>query len=747
MLKTTVVTCAQRLKSGEPVSLGPPLPSVRLYILNEQSELLPPGVIGNIYVAGIQVSRGYVNNQSKTWSAFLVDPFASYRSPAERMYYTGDLGYLDRHGRVHYCGRKDRQIKLRGFRTNLDDIAHIVQRLMPTVKRAFATERDGRVILWTEPGEVNTTKLRELLSTSLPAHALPSHIVALGRLPLNANGKVDCKRLAQMDLPVHRQVIPSQTSQLSPDESLIAEEWRCLLGLEKMAPIHAHDSFMAMGGHSVLQLALVARLKEKFKVPMTIREVIGAPTLRSIAAVVSEKRSVGGKIDDKVEKRSPLGRQRLSPPELEWYYRYRSAEQLSAFNVPFVTNLPPSTDVIGLKASIEHALARHEVLRSHFISHGDGEPQRVLSQDPILVRMAEEDFDIQEFVNQPFDLSRDCLVRVVLTRSLLAFSISHIVMDLTALQQLLSDVIIIYNAGCGSINPSPRQYFEVNQWNNSADIVKITFWRSYLETTTPNYRCQRPRRSYRGGGLFSNVPDDIYRQIVSRVTEQQISLHQFALSAISLVLQSLVRHGPIVVGSPYINRNIELDQSVVGLFLEPLPIRIDWPHLTQGYTGDLLQATKTSSQSALAHAIPWPTLLQALDIPFPSKQQEVFDVVVTVHDNRHGGIHLAIPDMVLTGNTNVQRIWPDGAKFPLCFEVEAQKERLTVRLEYDTDIMHVTHALVLQNILLVAICGLLEPQLTYVGIMKRMEGALRDGCKEQQVSVEELAGIAKAHLV
>ncbi|CAI6337017.1 unnamed protein product [Periconia digitata] len=744
--EATVVTCTQRLKSGEPVSLGRPIPSMRLYVLNDHMEVLPPGVIGNIYVAGIHVSRGYLNNERATGSAFFDDPFALPNpSSQERMYCTGDLGYVDSNGRAYYRGRKDRQIKLRGFRTNLDDVAHTAQRLMPALKKTFATERDGRLILWIEPESIDKGSLQELLSTSLPVHAIPSTIVALERLPLNPNGKVDSKKLGSLVLPNPSKATLTKSYTLSPVESFIAEEWRDLLSLEETALIQSHDSFSMMGGHSVLQLALTARLKRRFKVPIAVKDVITAPTLGKLAERINEKMvSQQTACKAALTDMSPLGRQRLSPPELDWWYRYQSAEETSAFNIPFVAHLDSSTNLRRLKVAIESAVARYEVLRSRFIACEGKDPQRVLSQNHILVHIAEEkSFDVQAFLNRPFDLTEDALVRVTLTKRMVAFSISHMVMDLTALRQLLSDVATAYNDGIGALQPPLRQYFDIPQWNAPIDPASVSFWRSYLDGTDP---CrQRPRRSYRGSSLFATVDDAIYRQILTRITRQHVSLQQFTLSAVGLVLQALVGCTPLVIGTPYINRTLELEETVVGLCLEPLPIRIDWP-LRAANSDDLLMATKMSAQSALAHAVAWPRLLEALEIPFPLRQQEIFDVVVTVHDDRRGVLGLAIPGLAAM-HGQMPQLYPHGAKFPLCFELQAYKEHLTVRLEYDTDIMQSMHARILQRLLSVAFEALLQADSTYTETLSRIENALRKSSMENCVHLEELPYIAKTRLV
>lgn len=710
-------------------------------------ELLPNNVIGNIYVAGIQVALGYVGNKPNTQS-FMIDPFVLPKSSQQRMYYTGDLGYYDQHGLLHYQGRKDRRIKLRGFRVNLDEVAKAAQRIMPAIKKAFALVKDDRLILWTEPKDIDTSKLRQLLTCALPAHAIPSQITTLEMLPVNANGKIDSKVLASMNA----QTIPGkeafENETFSLNESLVAEEWKALLGLGSDAILRTCDNFVAMGGHSVLQLALAARLKRKFKVLVTVKEVITAPNLGKLASIIDEKQVQVFRFRGCIQEGSALGPQQLSPPELDWWYRYTTAEQPSAFNIPFIAYLATSVDIPKLKISIETALSHHEVLRSRF-TLSNGEPLRVLSHDAITVDLEGVDFDVRGFLSRSFDLAQDPLVRVVLTPSLVAFSASHIIMDLTAFQRLLADVSSTYYGKSTNNLPTPsvRQYFDVQQWSNRAESLNISFWPSYLDSTGSSRQSYRRKRSYRGSSIFEDMPCDIYQRMLALASQQQISLHQFALTVTGIVLQVLVGNSPIIIGSPYINRQLEEDHEVVGLFLEPLPICIDWHQETQISAAEMLKATKVSSQSALAHAIPWPALLQALDFSFPSAQDRIFNVVVTLHDNRLRQAQLAIAGVSEPSTSQLQRLWPPGAKFPLCVEFHARAQLLTMRLEYDSDIFSNAHARVLQDLLLAAIEGLLKVESSYTEIMNRIQDTLFRSCANENVAMGELCQIAKAELV
>ncbi|KAK8157457.1 hypothetical protein IWX90DRAFT_324270 [Phyllosticta citrichinensis] len=578
----TIGACQQKLRTGIPVNVGPPVPSTRLYILDDRMELAPPGVIGHIFIAGVQVSRGYINMPAQTAREFLPDPFCP-TLPDERMYRTGDVGFWDAAGNVHVCGRRDRQIKMRGFRINLDDVGAVaVREMAPAVRKAVATEQNGKLVLWIEPEDVDTEELARRLHRALPQHAQPKKITAMHRLPMSRNGKLDAKALAQQaavfEPPCAAGIKSGEALGLTRFEAFIAQEWRLLLGLDAFVGLSPDDSFTALGGHSVLQLKLAARLRSVCGIPLLVRDVIMAPTLADLAAVVEMRVQSRKARPQATLQATRLDTRKLSPAELEWWHRYRDSESACAFNVPWVAELQPGMDLQRLVRAVETVMNRHRILRSRFMDVGDGRVERVMVDEPIKVQMVES-INVRAFVNQPFDLSKDVLVRVVLSPSAFAITISHIICDLTALQTLLAEVATLFNGG--ELPPLQRDYFDSTAWSQPTEVESAFFWASNLHglqlrrAELEDDGCGGTwQKSYRGTSLLLPVPNELYHGILTLTTANGLTLHQFGLAATGVVLHALCGRRDVVLGSPYANRTSVDDQNMVGLFLQALPVRV-----------------------------------------------------------------------------------------------------------------------------------------------------------------------------
>ncbi|KAI9644109.1 hypothetical protein NHQ30_007462 [Ciborinia camelliae] len=472
------------------------------------------------------------------------------------------------------------------------------------------------------------------LLNTLPCKTIPRYIATMKNLPINNNGKIDARKLAQMPRKdIQRSC--ENISGLTKFETLIAEEWRSLISLDPDLQICGSGSFFDLGGHSILHLRLAARLRERFSVHITVKDIIRAPILTELASTIGGHCLSSQKLkESELSDGEQLKLELLSAPEMDWWYRYTHSEQQTAFNVPYIARLPPQVDLEKLVRSIKTALERHAVLRSNFMTHRDGSVKRVLSERPIKACMAER-IDLLEFVNCPFNLAKDVLVRIKITPSLLAMSISHILLDLTGLSRLLFENSEIYNDR--ALDQYYKQYFNVTQWNEPPSESDILFWSSYFNGINLKRCPDRRKRSHKGISSVCQVPHELYGAFLEITTQESISLHQFALTATAIVLHAICERRDIVLGSPYVNRSSTADQNVVGLFLEALPVRLHY-NITNTTCklniSETLSQTRSSSQSALAHAIPWVQLLSHFKLPFPSDHQQLFDCVVTFHDER-----------------------------------------------------------------------------------------------------------------
>ena len=269
---------------GATVSIGRPIANTQVYILNEEMELLPPGIAGELFIAGDGLARGYINQPALTAEKFLPHPFSS--QPGERLYRTGDLVRYGTDGMIDFIGRVDNQIKIRGFRVELGEIESVL-RQHPEVNEvavavrgtgdskrlvAFVTHRQGH--------EIRSAELKQLLQSRLPEFMVPSSIMVLDEIPLKINGKIDYEALAAIEeRNGDRPYTPPQT----PLEAELAQLWREVLVVSQVG---REDSFFELGGHSLLAIQLVSRIREQYHIPFPIRELMQTPTLMGLAEAV-----------------------------------------------------------------------------------------------------------------------------------------------------------------------------------------------------------------------------------------------------------------------------------------------------------------------------------------------------------------------------------------------------------------------------------------------------------------------------
>jgi amino acid adenylation domain-containing protein len=286
----TVVSTFATLSPGSSATppIGCPINGAKIYLLDERRKLVSDGMVGEIYIAGAGVGRGYRNRPDLNQRSFLPDPFSS--SPTARMYRTGDRAFRRHDGQLQFCGRIDRQTKIRGYRVELDEIAAVLNQhpaidfaaVIATLARDGENQLLAYVLLKPSVQSLTKHEVQNHLLDRLPAYMVPCTFVRLRALPLNSNGKLDLLSLPSLaTADLLNGLAPAIPA--SPTEAKLLTMVRELLSNDA---ISLDDSFFLAGGHSLLGMQLVLRVRDLFGVDVTLRQLFEAPTVRRLSSVI-----------------------------------------------------------------------------------------------------------------------------------------------------------------------------------------------------------------------------------------------------------------------------------------------------------------------------------------------------------------------------------------------------------------------------------------------------------------------------
>jgi amino acid adenylation domain-containing protein len=283
--ETTVWSTVDRVTSPQDITIGRPIANTRVYVLDANERPVPIGVAGELWIGGAGVMSGYNGRLDLTEAVVRADPFA--RRPGGRMYRTGDIAAWRVDGRLECFGRRDGQVKLRGFRIESEEIegvlaSHAAVREVVVIVREDVPG-DQRLVAYVRPHEGGSDlpreELRALVRSRLPEHMVPSHFIAIDEIPLTPNGKIDRRSLPSPEGAANGVPRPSEPP-VSALERSVARLFGEVLGV---AEVGRDDNFFDLGGHSILVTRLIHRLEDELRIELPLRALFEGPTVRELA--------------------------------------------------------------------------------------------------------------------------------------------------------------------------------------------------------------------------------------------------------------------------------------------------------------------------------------------------------------------------------------------------------------------------------------------------------------------------------
>ncbi len=704
----------ERDEAGEP-SIGRPIANTQAYILDEQMQPVPLGVVGELYLGGDGVSRGYLNRPGLTAEKYVPDPFSP--QPGARLYQTGDLARYGRDGQMEFLGRRDHQVKIRGYRIELGEIEAVLAQhpaIAEVVVMAQPDEQGGKQLvayLVAKPEQTLALEaIRPYLQSRLPDYMVPTVLMPLATLPQTPNGKIDRRALPVPTAdrsPITAAYVPPRTAM----EEKVAEIWADVLGV---ARVGAFDNFFELGGHSLLAVRIIARLRQALQIELPMRLLFESATVASLALALET--AVHQNTIPVIVPASRDGELPLSFAQQRLWFLEQLDPGSASYNMPFAMIIKGTLDVAILERSLNEVVRRHEILRTTFQAV-DGRPLQIVQPElaltiPVIdlrqLPAAERDAAAQQTgaqeAGRPFDLTQGPLLRATLMHLEdeeygLILNLHHILADEWSLDILGQEIITLYRAFLAErpspLPPLPVQYADYAVWQREwlqgeTLATQLDYWRQQLQDAPARLELptDRPRpavQTAHGATLDFTIPADVAAVWQQLSQQEGGTLFMTLLAAFQVLLHRYSGQNHITVGSPIANRNQVETEGLIGFFVNTLVFHTDLsgnPSFRQ-----LLARVKEVALGAYAYQeLPFEKLVEELQPERDLSHHPLFQVMFTLQNAKPAPP--AIPGLrfeplVLANET---------AKFDLTLALTETAVALTGSLEYNTDLFDASTA-------------------------------------------------------
>jgi amino acid adenylation domain-containing protein len=693
------------------IPIGIPLANTTVYLLDKNLDVVPVGVPGELFVGGDGLARDYLKRPELTAEKFIPNPFGR---AGERLYRTGDLACYLPDGSIVFIGRADYQVKVRGFRIELEEIEAVLSRypsVEAVVVQAWEEEPGARrlVAYLVLEGEDSPTaaELRNYLSVKLPDYMIPAAFVRMESLPLTANGKVDRKALPAPDsIPMD-----SDAPFVAPrtlTEELIAAAWSDLLRVPRVS---RHHSFFELGGHSLLATQLISRLRDLFSVELTLRTVFDSPVLADLAAAVDLARfgseTASAVPFERVERDGPLP---LSFAQQRLWFLDQLEPGTALYNVPAAVRLRGQLGVEALQRTLTEVVRRHESLRTTFTVE-DGEPRQVIAEPEEfrlrVIDLSEQATAVAEQVAlrvvgeeavRPFDLATGPLLRVTVVQvseqeQVVVLVMHHIISDGWSMGLLIGEVTRLYAAYASGAAVAPEelewQYADYAGWqrrrlSGAALEEELSYWReqlagapAVLELATDRPRPAVP--SYRGATETVELSAELTEGLRELSRKSGVTLFMTLLGGFQTLLWRYSGQKVVSVGTPVANRTRAEAEGIIGFFVNTLVVRGELDGRLR--VGELLRQVRETCLGAYGHQeVPFERVVEELQPERSLSHTPLFQVMFVLQNTPQADIKL--PDLELS----MLDIANKTSTFDLSFSLTETGDTLALAIEYSTDL-------------------------------------------------------------
>ncbi|CAG0930622.1 nonribosomal peptide synthetase DhbF [Thermoflexales bacterium] len=677
----TVVGCSvyvvpQSAELAGPVPIGLPIGNTQIYLLDPHLRLVPLEVIGELYIGGIGVGRGYWHRPDMTAERFIPDPFSN--EPGARLYKTGDLARRLPDGNIEFLGRTDYQVKIRGFRIELGEVESILSQHVAVRENVVVISEeaagDPRLVAYIVPDpkqKVSVSELYDFMRDRLPAYMLPSTFILLEALPLTSNGKIDRQRLPASHL------IQSASDNVfanvsTPLQEILVDMWKEVLGIGRLS---IYDDFFEQGGHSLLAMSVLSRLRHSLRVDVPLRQLFEHPTIAEFAEVIEQ--ALGREQKTTLPAIVPVSRNEdlsLSFAQQRLWFLNQLEPDSPFDNVYTALRLRGSLNRVALERSFCEIIRRHEILRTTFVFAKEGPLQVIAAEQPFYMPLVdlrslsegERRLEVERLAlahaRQLFQLDQGPLFTAELIwcsdgqpsdraeEHVLLLNVHHIISDAWSTTILIRELTTLYNAfstGQEALLPKlPIQYADYAHWQRQwlkGSVVEqqLDYWKKKLGGSLPvlHLPTDRPRSpiyTYRGASLSFKLSKDLTDALRNLGLQNGVTLYMTLLAAFKTLLYRYSGQEDILVGSPIAGRQQVETESLIGFFVNTLILRTD---LSGNPTfRDLLHRVREVTLDAYAHQeVPFEMLVEAIQPERDVSHTPLFQVMFHLENTPKAG--------------------------------------------------------------------------------------------------------------
>lgn len=691
--ETTVWSACGQIRLGDRVHVGTPVACTQMMIVNEKGHEVPPGAIGELLIGGEGVSAGYLGNESLTQARFELR--STPNGESVRWFRTGDLASLDEAGRILIHGRRDRQIKLRGFRIETGDIESHLSRAPGVAQCAVALLGDNAessrlvaFVVMQSDLELSEQALRDHLADQLPMYMIPQAFVSLQALPLTHNLKVDYAKLPAL-LPARDEAFAGQ--RFSDVQEQVATIWEDLLGRRPRTP---DDDFMRLGGHSLLLAKLANRLRREFECTVSIGALLESASLAAHAELVA-----GAKGTELPELQAADSRAHFPLSSFQrrlWFLEQLEAAR-GAHNLSIAFRLPAETNEERILQALRLVAGRHEILRTRF-GVAEGVPlQEVLPEPRIDWRVeavpgAETlGAQLQKLASHAFDLAAapPWLARVLQLEDgcVLMMVFHHLVMDGESVPLFLEEFSSNYRgaAEAEAIVPA-AQYGDFAAWQGRCQDLQtfdqeLAYWQQTLDGELPVLRfpslaTRPPEQRFTGDTVSLRVEGELLAGLRAYSRRHAVSMYNVLLTSYVYVLLRYCNQDDVIVGTPLGTVRHALGvHDGLGPYLNTVALRIQAAE--GGSFATLLSQVVAKVSEAIEHGnVPFEAVVASLKLPRDLSRTPVFQTLFSYRQSQEDQWQLAeLP--------TVQQPLESGvARTDLTCWVEDRSDSVAIELEY-----------------------------------------------------------------